>query len=347
MKECPYCLSEIPDQAKKCKHCWEWVVDNNSFRNLKNENNADIEHDLDDEIEDDNIDDDNMDDEDFCNSTKIKEENLKDENFDDEDIDSYDEDEKNDINPQITPKPRSYSWIWWIIIWFFVIVWVVSSIKSDKEKEENKKVMNDYFDKAIESNWEMEISDVQDAISNYKPQNSTEEEIVNELLDIMDDLSKKVDGISEDAFFIEDKDLHNLNLLNSSISQLKQFKSIITDYIEKCKDFWKKWWLEKNGGAYSYSELLSKMEEYAESMLKFSDNAIQYYSYVITIQNYFYYDEEDDQIYFYSDSPDYALDEFNDLYKKCIQSAIDFMDADEKYNDYYMEYLKHSKAQLN
>ena len=25
MKECPYCTGEIPDQAKKCKHCWERV----------------------------------------------------------------------------------------------------------------------------------------------------------------------------------------------------------------------------------------------------------------------------------------------------------------------------------
>ena len=27
MKSCPFCEWEISNTAKKCKHCWEWVVE--------------------------------------------------------------------------------------------------------------------------------------------------------------------------------------------------------------------------------------------------------------------------------------------------------------------------------
>ena len=67
MKECPYCFWEIVDKAKKCKHCWEWVIEtNNPFREEKkkakktkiekeveyNEIDDDVEDEIDDDVED-------------------------------------------------------------------------------------------------------------------------------------------------------------------------------------------------------------------------------------------------------------------------------------------------------
>ncbi len=40
MKICPYCESEISNTAKKCKHCWEWVINKNNEK----ENNQVIEN---------------------------------------------------------------------------------------------------------------------------------------------------------------------------------------------------------------------------------------------------------------------------------------------------------------
>ena len=69
MKSCPYCMWEIPNAAKKCKFCWEWVIDNkNPFRNgneveeVKGEGEA-LEDDFDDfdEIDDEDEDQENDD----------------------------------------------------------------------------------------------------------------------------------------------------------------------------------------------------------------------------------------------------------------------------------------------
>lgn len=38
---CPFCLGDIPSQARKCVHCGEWI---SSFVNQKNKNTNNIQH---------------------------------------------------------------------------------------------------------------------------------------------------------------------------------------------------------------------------------------------------------------------------------------------------------------
>src|ERR1035438_7266216 len=33
LAKCPYCLAEIPAEAKKCRHCGEWIENNSKWNN--------------------------------------------------------------------------------------------------------------------------------------------------------------------------------------------------------------------------------------------------------------------------------------------------------------------------
>ena len=64
MKTCPHCMEEIPDKARKCKFCWEWVTEEEDIFDKKEEIDDIDDEDLDDDIDDEDLDDD-IDDEDL------------------------------------------------------------------------------------------------------------------------------------------------------------------------------------------------------------------------------------------------------------------------------------------
>lgn len=37
MKTCPYCMWEIPEKARKCKFCWEWVTEEENLNDNRKE----------------------------------------------------------------------------------------------------------------------------------------------------------------------------------------------------------------------------------------------------------------------------------------------------------------------
>ena len=104
MKECPYCFWEIVDRAKKCKHCWEWVIDsNNPFREEKKKIKSVKDDELDEEIEDEVEDDEDLEDDiddDF--------DDIDDDDLDDDEDERENEDEKDDEDDKEQERNRDF-----------------------------------------------------------------------------------------------------------------------------------------------------------------------------------------------------------------------------------------------
>lgn len=274
MKNCPYCMWEVADEAKKCKYCWEWIVDD-----------------------------------------KLKEES-----------------ERKAVS---TKKYKFFKRIGVFIIVVFLVCGISLFIKHYKDKQSNIKLANDFFSKEIATNWDADLWDYVEFYDNYIPQTSREERVKSLVLDFLD----KIHSFSGDLFFIEDKNLHDITLINLAVNQLKEYKNTMSNYFE---EYWKilnEFWLLDNKWPYSYYEALSKMEWFVSQEEKFADKLIEYYDFILTIQDDFYYDESEDKIYFYSSKS--SLGKFNTLKEEVYNTTLDTFDVEDDYSNYYIEFLKY------
>jgi len=40
MRKCPYCEAEVSETAKKCRYCWEFLIENNQKNSIASENES-------------------------------------------------------------------------------------------------------------------------------------------------------------------------------------------------------------------------------------------------------------------------------------------------------------------
>ena len=221
-------------------------------------------------------------------------------------------------------------------------------IKRYKQKEFNRELLNNYYEKQISATWEVAMSNAIEVMDNYIPQTSTEKKVMNELSGLIVDFSEKMNSFSEDLFFIEDESLHETYRINLAINQLENYKKALNDYVNKLKwlfnELIDEYWMPGEIWKYSIFDVLDKMEQFASQEEKFVDKSVEYYNYVLTIQDKFYYDKTKDQLYFYSNGP---LNKFNTLRKEFYNVFLDTIDAEENFNNYIVEYFKYRKNILD
>lgn len=248
-------------------------------------------------------------------------------------------------------KSKWKKWFKWILLTIIILIVLVLTflwIRKYKQKEFNRELLNNYYDKQISATWETAILNAFDLMDNYIPWTSTEKRIMSELFSIITEFSNKLSSFSTDSFFIEDKDLNNTYRINTAIEELEEYKNAINDYVSKLKNLINEliaeYWAPDEIWEYSIFDVLDKMEIFASQEEKFVNKAIEYYNYMLTIQDKFYYNENEDQIYFSSNGP---LNKANTLRQEFYNIILETADVEDEFNNYIIEYFKYRKNLSN
>lgn len=244
-------------------------------------------------------------------------------------------------------KSKWKKWFKRILLTIIILIVLVVTflwIRKYKQKEFNRELLNNYYDKQISATWETAILNAFDLMDNYIPWTSTEKRVMSELSSIITEFSSKLSSFSTDSFFIEDKDLHDTYRINTAIEELEGYKDAINDYVSKLKNLINEliaeYWAPDEIWKYSIFDVLDKMEIFDSQEEKFVNKAIEYYNYMLTIQDKFYYNEDEDQIYFSSNGP---LNKANTLRQEFYNIILETADVEDEFNNYITEYFKYRK----
>ena len=112
-------MESIPDTAKKCRYCWEWVTEKvDVFDENKKKRAKKVDVDIDDEELDDDIDDEELDDDIDDEDVDDEENSVVSKSHKKENIKRWNNSKKND-------KAKTMAIIW--IVLLFISLWILRS----------------------------------------------------------------------------------------------------------------------------------------------------------------------------------------------------------------------------
>ena len=235
-------------------------------------------------------------------------------------------------NNQSNPR---YKNIWlWISVWViaFVIIWIIALYNSDMWKKIRTGYILEKADKYIQETKSFE--EIKDEMSWIEAKSEEEEAALNELLWLIDDLWTKVESI-EWELALNTTDYNNAQLVEQWINAWKLYKQYFEEYYKNISAIFSKYKNLDNTwtGRYSLTWLTKQIKKLSDSLTIMADKMIEFYSYILTVQDDFYVDDNWD-VLFYNDWKE--LKEYNRIYIELQEISIKFL---EDYNAYW-DYMK-------
>lgn len=110
---------------------------------------------------------------------------------------------------------------------------VLPLIKKYFDSHKDVESLNMINDDIIISGLELEMPGTSEAFNNYILEDSVDDELAKELSELSNGILNKISSFSDILFYIDDKDLHNIDLINSSIIQFNDFSDSMTSYFNE------------------------------------------------------------------------------------------------------------------
>ena len=243
---------------------------------------------------------------------------------------------------------NNFSWKWTVIIVIVIIVLMLPVILNWFKKyqyNQDKEVLNNYYDRIIDDYWTMEENDRLEILNSLDTikwhYGKDREEMYDELQRLSKGYTKKFWSLGHVVVIYSDfKDVDNVKEV---ISNCKLFKQYLNEQVNDYEKLFEKY---KNLLTNSdlIENMISEAKKYRDVVVPWMDESIEYYEFMLTVQDEFYIGSNW-AVYFYEDWEN--KEKFEKYKDERNKGADEFEIAYNRYSEFAVESAKSLKEKLN